>query len=121
MQLVRDLKSVKESNLVWSSIIRPRQNRLLTKERMIRMYISVEDATCCLCDDQKEKSPQHLFFECGWTKRVNEELEAWSRCRMQKDQVQACLIWIKEKALPTIQEGTECKNVGGKDLSYMEG
>jgi len=62
---VGTLERVKQSDLVWSSILLARhrfilwlvtKDRRLTKERMNKLHIPVDDTTCCMCDDNKVES-----------------------------------------------------------------
>lgn len=87
---------------------------------MGKMHIPVDDKTCWLCDDNKEESQLHLFFECKWTTKVQEELERWSGCRVPGNQVLSCLKWIRE-TLETLQKRIDSNNNGGKDLPHLEG
>lgn len=42
------------------------QNRLLTKDRLLKLNIPVEESECCLCAHQVPEYPTHLFMEFSW-------------------------------------------------------
>ncbi|KAK4709033.1 hypothetical protein R3W88_029958 [Solanum pinnatisectum] len=41
------------------------QNRLLTKDRLIRLNIPVNNLLCGLCSRDQLETPTHLFVECS--------------------------------------------------------
>lgn len=64
-------RKMRISDLIWSKISQPRHifiiwlavhSRLLTKDRLQRMNIQVDNITCNLCDDQSIETQHHLFF-----------------------------------------------------------
>ncbi|PHU30862.1 hypothetical protein BC332_02955 [Capsicum chinense] len=73
----------------------PSQERLLTKERMQRLNIQVDDAKCCLCEADQIENQLHSFAECKWTNQVKTELESWSGISTQRKRVPQWLTWIK--------------------------
>ncbi|KAK4726637.1 hypothetical protein R3W88_031554 [Solanum pinnatisectum] len=90
--------------MIWNSLMLPRhrfiiwlanQEKLLTKERMIRLQMPIEDDKCCLCGESKLETQVHLFAECTWTTKVKAALETWSSIKIQKTEVTECLRWIK--------------------------
>ncbi|WMV57688.1 hypothetical protein MTR67_051073 [Solanum verrucosum] len=92
------------ADLIWNSLMLPRhrfiiwlanQEKQLTKERMIRLQMPIEDDKCCLCGESKLETQVHLFAECTWTTKVKEALETWSGIKIQKTEVTECLKWIK--------------------------
>lgn len=40
--------------------------RLLIKERLLKLQVSVKDSMCCLCNGPTTKTNVHLFVECTW-------------------------------------------------------
>ncbi|XP_070048614.1 uncharacterized protein [Nicotiana tomentosiformis] len=84
ISLLGSMEKMLEADLVWNNIMLPRhrfivwlanQEKLLTKERLIRVHIPVDDGMCCLCDENKVESQLHLFIECSWTVKLQDELE----------------------------------------------
>lgn len=69
-----DCTKWREVEMIWSSVMLPRQrlilwlpfqNKLLTKTRLQRLNILVEDTKCCLCDNAEE-TRRHLMGHCQW-------------------------------------------------------
>lgn len=77
-----------EMSLVWSGVMLPRhkfvlwianQQKMLTKERLLQMHISITgDAECCMCDLGVIESQQHLFGDCCWVTTMRDALARWS-------------------------------------------
>ncbi|XP_049360745.1 uncharacterized protein LOC125825449 [Solanum verrucosum] len=118
-----------EANLIWTKIMQPKhrfivwlanQNRLLTKSRMMRLNIHVEDTKCCLCLAGVVETPQHLFSECEWITAVRHGLANWLEVQMIQKDVPQSLKWIKRRKWKQIQKGSCGGNMGGNDLSHME-
>ncbi|WMV42830.1 hypothetical protein MTR67_036215 [Solanum verrucosum] len=84
--LLGNMNIMREADLIWNCIMLPRQrmiswlayqNKLLTKERLQRMHIQVENTVCCLCDDGVDETDQHLFAECKWINEARTVLATW--------------------------------------------
>ncbi|KAH0675380.1 hypothetical protein KY285_023181 [Solanum tuberosum] len=91
---------------IWSVVAQPKhrfilwlvvQDRLLTKERMLKMNISVEEANCCLCDAQKLETAKHLFSECPWFTEVKRNVERWTCLPIQLGEVKEVMLRIIRK------------------------
>lgn len=75
-----------EANLIWSNILKLKHiffiwlanhDKLLTKERLMRLHIPVADVTCSLCDRGRLKSQLHLFAECKRIEEVENDIYNW--------------------------------------------
>ncbi|KAL3335812.1 hypothetical protein AABB24_031839 [Solanum stoloniferum] len=91
--LLGQLPRVKEAELIWNSMMLPKhrmilwiasQNRILTKERMNRLNIPVDDLTCCLCEEDEIEIQAHLFARCGWISEIKIALSTWSGLYLQE-------------------------------------
>lgn len=80
------------AGLIWTTVAQPRHRvimwlpvlgRLLTKERMIKLNLKVEDPCCCLCDTQSLETSSHLFAECSWVANVRREVMQWTNTHIQ--------------------------------------
>ncbi|KAK6787586.1 hypothetical protein RDI58_016111 [Solanum bulbocastanum] len=77
--LLGQYASLRMTDLIWTRFAQPKhrfilwlatQDRLLTKERIKRLTIPVEDGTCCLCEKSIEETHIHLFSTCEWIVKV---------------------------------------------------
>lgn len=75
------------AGLIWGTSLQPKhrfivwlaeKRRLLTKDRLLRLHIPVDNAICCLGEDQVMETHQHLFSDCEWIKRIRAEMNQWS-------------------------------------------
>ncbi|WMV51210.1 hypothetical protein MTR67_044595 [Solanum verrucosum] len=73
--MLGELNRLRIADLIWTSVAQPRhrmimwlavQGRLLTKERMLRLNIPVDNEICCLCHSQVMETQLHLFAHCTW-------------------------------------------------------
>lgn len=96
----------READLIWNSIMMPRhrfivwlayQERLLTKARLLRLNLPIEDDKCGLCDADQLESQQHLFAECDWVKEVKQALQGWSGLPLLNFTVEKLLRWYKSR------------------------
>lgn len=60
--------------IMWLAI----HGRLLTRERLLKLQILVENVYCCLCDAHVMETNIHLFGECDWFQNVKQELVQWT-------------------------------------------
>ncbi|XP_075106858.1 uncharacterized protein LOC142179868 [Nicotiana tabacum] len=104
--LLNNVQRWKEADLVWSSLLFPRnmfllwlasRKRLLTKERLGRLQIQIDSTMCELCYDLKEETQRHLFYECGWTTELRDKLETWSGIKIEGKEVLQSIRWIKRR------------------------
>jgi len=95
-----------EADLLWSSIMQPRQRfilwlayqgRLLTKDRLQNMHIQVENAACGLCEQESAETHQHLFTECHWGNTMRKDLANWMGVILLRGTIQQILAWIKRR------------------------
>uniref|UniRef100_M1B343 Non-LTR retroelement reverse transcriptase n=1 Tax=Solanum tuberosum TaxID=4113 RepID=M1B343_SOLTU len=95
-----------EADLLWSSIMQPRQRfilwlayqgRLLTKDRLQNMHIQVENAACGLCEQESAETHQHLFTECHWGNTMRKDLANWMGVILLRGTIQQILAWIKSR------------------------
>lgn len=79
--------SLDTAELVWNSVALPKhrflmwlavQNRILTKERLMKMNIQVEDNCCVLCQVQVLETSRHVFVDCAYATSVTNEISQWS-------------------------------------------
>ncbi|KAH0695980.1 hypothetical protein KY289_013462 [Solanum tuberosum] len=98
---------------IWSAVAQPKhrfilwlavQDRLLTKESLLKMNISVEEANCCLCDAQKLETARHLFSECPWFIEVKRNVEQWTCLPIQLGEVKEVMLKIKRKKWKQFQK-----------------
>ncbi|KAK6798432.1 hypothetical protein RDI58_006135 [Solanum bulbocastanum] len=73
------------------------QDRLLTKERLNRLTIPVENDTCCLCEKSVEETHIHMFSTCEWIVRVQIEMQHWSGILISADTVKHILNRLRRK------------------------
>ncbi|XP_060210228.1 uncharacterized protein LOC132637097 [Lycium barbarum] len=102
-----------EADLVWSKIMIPRQrmivwlacqNRLLTKERLTRLNIQVDDQTCCLCDAAVIETQSHLFADCQWISGIRNTLSTWLGIPILCQGVHDTIRWIKRRRWKQFQK-----------------
>ncbi|XP_070037111.1 uncharacterized protein [Nicotiana tomentosiformis] len=77
-----------EVDLIWSGVMLPKQRvllllanqqKLLTKERLLKLHIPIaNDTWCCLCDIGVLETHQHLFADCSWVSSLKGALTSWS-------------------------------------------
>lgn len=104
--LLGPLTKLKEVDLIWNSVILPQQRfitwlacqrRLLTRERLLKMSISVENGNCCLCDESVLETHHHLFTKCWWITGVKILMCTWLRVQLSSRGVYETIKWIKKK------------------------
>ncbi|XP_060201918.1 uncharacterized protein LOC132630355 [Lycium barbarum] len=100
------MTKLKEADLIWSSVLLPRQrvvvwlvykDRLLTKERMTRLHMQVDDSCCCLCDAQVDETHNHLFANCRWITEVRDALSSWCGVQIRKAKAMQVVQWLKSR------------------------
>ncbi|XP_049372581.1 uncharacterized protein LOC125837524 [Solanum verrucosum] len=101
------------ADCIWSAVAQPKhrfilwlavEDRLLTKERLMKMNISVKEVNCCLCDAQKLETVKHLFSECPWITEVNRGFEQWTCLPIQLGEVKEVMLKIKRKKRKQFQK-----------------
>ncbi|XP_060178152.1 uncharacterized protein LOC132608097 [Lycium barbarum] len=94
------------AELIWNSVSPPKhrfimwlavQQRLLTKARLLHLHIPIEDASCCLCQEQVVETSQHLFVDCMFATAVRKEVMQWSNICMPAGDLKIILRLIKHK------------------------
>lgn len=94
------------AELVWSAVAQPKhryivcsavQNRLLTKERMQRLNIPIDNIFCFLCNKQAQESASHLFWHCEWILKMKQGLEACTGVTLIAGEMTRVLMTIKRK------------------------
>lgn len=104
--LVGNMAGLQEANLIGIRIMLPNQrfivwlasqDRLLTKERLQKLQMLVNNATCCLCEEELTETQTHSFVECTWITEVRGKLSAWSGFQFQKHGVRQSIRWIKRR------------------------
>ncbi|KAK4721246.1 hypothetical protein R3W88_011479 [Solanum pinnatisectum] len=73
------------------------QNRILTKERVNRLNISVDDLTCCLCEEDEIETQTHLFAKRGWISEIRIALSIWSGLYLHQRGVIQNLKWFQRR------------------------
>ncbi|XP_059285114.1 uncharacterized protein LOC132038465 [Lycium ferocissimum] len=73
------------------------QDRLLTKERLTKLNIHVDDQICCLCDGNRNETQRHLFADCSWITEVRDALITWMGITLQCNDVYKTIKWIKRR------------------------
>ncbi|XP_075091713.1 uncharacterized protein LOC142171895 [Nicotiana tabacum] len=117
------------AELIWSRMVMPmhrfilwlaNQQRLFTKDRLLKLQIQVEDMQCCLCDDQIPEISQHIFGECNWTTtfgEVQQNFEKNNGATMDKSEEgndsgnlgECCVSYLKGQKLKDVR-GSKCTN-----------
>ncbi|XP_075099320.1 uncharacterized protein LOC142176140 [Nicotiana tabacum] len=73
------------------------QDKLMTKERLLRLNIPINgDINCILCDCG-ELETHHLFVECSWIQNIRVALLNWSGITISSYNVSRSLQWIKNR------------------------
>ncbi|KAH0726362.1 hypothetical protein KY290_004030 [Solanum tuberosum] len=81
------------------------QNRLLTKDRLLKLNIPVEESECCLCAHQVPENPMHLFVECSWINVVRTWIEQWTGATLYDRELSRGLINLKNKQWKQFKKG----------------
>lgn len=106
VDMLGSLTKLREADLIWSSIMLPRQrflvwlpyqDRLLTKERMQRLHIPLDNEDCCLCDEGVKETSMHLFAGCKWISEVRTMLSHWAGIHIIQGDATQCLLWMKNR------------------------
>ncbi|XP_075084732.1 uncharacterized protein LOC142167989 [Nicotiana tabacum] len=72
------------------------QDKLMTKERLMRLNIPIDgDLNCLLLDRAAPETHQHFFVDCNWIQNVREALINWSGKTIPSYTVNRSLQWIK--------------------------
>ncbi|KAK4711376.1 hypothetical protein R3W88_005889 [Solanum pinnatisectum] len=90
----------KQRFIVWLAY----QERLLTKERLVRLNIPIDTNQCCLCEEDQEETQMHLFAECRWIAEVRSKLSSWLGIAIQCKGVYSTLQWIKRSRWKQFQK-----------------
>lgn len=94
VELIRNkISQPRHRFIIWLVV----QGRLLTKDRLQRMNIPVDNTTCGLCDAQAVETQKHLFSECAYTKAITGEITQWSGMKFLEGDVKQVLRRIKRK------------------------
>lgn len=97
-------RRMEESDLIWSGVMQPKhifivwlanQNRLLTKDRLTRLNIPVNNLLCVLCTRDQPETPTHLFAECSWVSEVRNGLSYWTGFQFKQQGVSQSIRWFK--------------------------
>ncbi|XP_009778125.1 uncharacterized protein [Nicotiana sylvestris] len=106
MELRNDHPKLANAELIWTPVAQPKhrfimwlaiQNRLLTRERLGKLNILVEESTCCLCDNQVTELVGHLFNGCPWFQEVKKGVEQWTGLQLPLGSLRTVLQCIKKK------------------------
>nr|XP_016463101.1 PREDICTED: uncharacterized protein LOC107786164 [Nicotiana tabacum] len=101
------------AELVWTAMAQPRHRfimwlaihgRLLTRERLLKLQIPVENMYCCLCDAQVMETNTHLFGECDWFQNVKQELVQWTGIQVRACDFKQVLESFKRKQWPRLKK-----------------
>ncbi|XP_060200822.1 uncharacterized protein LOC132629103 [Lycium barbarum] len=111
--MLGNLRRLESADLIWTAAAQPKhryvlwvanQNRILTKDRLLRLNITVEDEHCCLCNTQALETAHHLFVDCSWTQAVSTKLMQWAGVQLHLGGVQQTLARIKRKHWPQFKK-----------------
>ncbi|KAL2937897.1 Phosphatidylinositol 4-kinase PIK1alpha [Bienertia sinuspersici] len=98
---IRDLSGIKVGKVVWCNAAVPKhqfitwlmvRQRLLTKDRLVRMGLSTED-NCCLYSRGVD-SHSHLFFESDFSRNCWKQILDWIKEKMHHYQLQHIVQWL---------------------------
>ncbi|KAL2925667.1 hypothetical protein RDABS01_007932 [Bienertia sinuspersici] len=78
----------KHQFITWLGI----RQRLLTRDRLVRMRLSAED-NCCLCSRGVD-SHSHLFFKCDFSRNCWKQTLDWLKVQMHHFQMQYIVQWL---------------------------
>ncbi|XP_070049634.1 uncharacterized protein [Nicotiana tomentosiformis] len=104
--LLGDMPRLNIADLIWSAIAQLKhrffmwlgaQGRLLTKDRLRKLHIQVEDGSCCLCDAGAEEEPNHLFVACSLFTILRGAVTVWAGVQIQEGDIRKTLERIKRK------------------------
>ncbi|XP_070055159.1 uncharacterized protein [Nicotiana tomentosiformis] len=105
MELRNARTKLANAELISTSVAQPKHrfimwlvvhNRLLSKERLGKLNIPVEEATCCLCDYQVIETANHLFSGCPWFQEVKRGVKQWTGSHLQLGDLKTVLKRIKK-------------------------
>ncbi|KAM3267546.1 hypothetical protein P3S67_032302 [Capsicum chacoense] len=94
------------TDLIWNAISLPKQrfilwlavhSKLLTKERLIKMNIPVDEVVCCLCDKKDLEINHHLFVTCSWFCEVRNEMMQWTGIKLPAVGIKQVLEVVKNR------------------------
>nr|XP_009593980.1 uncharacterized protein LOC104090562 [Nicotiana tomentosiformis]XP_016443089.1 PREDICTED: uncharacterized protein LOC107768474 [Nicotiana tabacum] len=97
---------MENASLIWSKFAQPKhrliawlatKKRMLTKERLGQMRITVTDMACCLCDDQAIETSQHLFGNCPWIQGIRRSLLQWTDTQLHAGEPKLVFDSIRRK------------------------
>lgn len=80
------------------------QDRLLTKERLHRLHIPINDDKYSLCDADTVKTHYHLFAACSWISEVTNTMENWAGIRIVRAGAATRVRWIKRSKCTQFKE-----------------
>lgn len=78
---------------MWLAVL----GRLVTKERMRKLHMRVDDPFCCLCDTQTMEASSCLFDKCTYVTTLREELLLWTNTHINAGNMNQMLISIRMK------------------------
>lgn len=82
--LMGNMTKLREVEMFRNAVMLPRQrvitwlayqDKLMTKERLVRLSIPINgDTNCLMCDQATSETHQHLFVNCIWIKNIREAM-----------------------------------------------
>lgn len=127
--LLGTLTKLKEADLIWNSVMLPRQifitwlacqKRPPTRERLLTMSIQVEDENCCLCDERVLETQNHLFTKCRWTTNVKIMMCTWLGVQLPSRGVYETIKWFKRTRWKQFQKEVIAAAWGAFCLPHLD-
>ncbi|XP_075087992.1 uncharacterized protein LOC142169947 [Nicotiana tabacum] len=106
LQLKGEHNKMEVADLIWNSVALPKYRfhvwlvvygRLLTKERLLRLHIPVENPNYYLCDHRVMEKSTHLFVDRNWITSLRVELTQWINVQLPAGELKYVLECIKRK------------------------
>ena len=88
-QVWNKLSVPKYNFILWLAV----QNRLSTKDRMLRFNLTQDDI-CVLCCTSVE-TVKHLYFECPFSKYCLQQVKLWLGWRTSKGDIMELIRWLQ--------------------------
>ncbi|XP_019236486.1 PREDICTED: uncharacterized protein LOC109216760 [Nicotiana attenuata] len=101
-----DLTRLPVAELIWTFIMQPKHRmilwlaahgRLLTKDRLSKLHVPIQDIECCLCIDMVAETQDHMFQDCLWTTELRVAIQNWTNMIIPQGTVMQVLEKIKRK------------------------
>nr|XP_009762032.1 PREDICTED: uncharacterized protein LOC104214107 [Nicotiana sylvestris] len=101
-----DLTRLPVAELIWTSIMQPKHRmilwlaahgRLLTKDRLLKLHVPIQDIECCLCNDMVAETQDHMFQDCRWTTELRAAIQNCTNMIIPQGTVMQVLEKIKRK------------------------